>query len=459
MIKINRFVRDYFNTSDLGLILKIALPIILSNGSLTVMHVTDRWFLSKVGQTELAASMSGGLTSHVLISFFAGLIGYVSALVAQYYGANQPKKCTRAIIQAFYLAFVSYPLLILCIPIIKYVFIWTNQEQELSTYASLYARTMLTGCIFFLMRTVVGSFFIGLGKTRIILIANAIGTLLNIPFNFVLIFGKLGLPKLGVQGAALATIFASCISFIILFSFFLREISQVEFKTRRLLKIDGSIIKKLFSFGLPAGVEPFLNLFAFNIFLQMMHSYGTDTASAVTIAFTWDSVVYLPFVGLGMTARTIVGQNLGARNSENAQRMTYMIMGISLAYGLVMILVFNLLTGFLSAIFAPEFQGPNSNSQNISNIMIRLISLYTIANSCKMILGNSLQAAGDTLWVMLVSISIHWAMAISVVLLVQIFKVNQYVAFSTLIVMINLDFITKFYRYQTAKWRNINLID
>ena len=91
--------------------------------------------------------------------------------------------------------------------------------------------------------------------------------------------------------------------------------------------------------------------------------------------------------------------------------------------------------------------------------MIRLISLYPIANSCKMILGNSLQAAGDTLWVMLVSISIHWAMAISVVLLVQIFKVNQYVAFSTLIVMINLDFIAKFYRYQTAKWRNINLID
>ena len=149
MIKINRFVRDYFNTSDLGLIFKIALPIILSNGSLTVMHVTDRWFLSKVGPTELAASMSGGLTSHVLISFFAGLIGCVSALVAQYYGANQPQKCTRAIIQAFYLAFVSYPLLILFIPIIKYVFIWTNQEQELSTYASLYARTMLTGRIFF----------------------------------------------------------------------------------------------------------------------------------------------------------------------------------------------------------------------------------------------------------------------------------------------------------------------
>ena len=220
MININRLVKDYSNTRDLGLIFKIALPIILSNGSLTVMHVTDRWFLSQVGQVELAASMSGGLTSHVLISFFVGLIGYVSALVAQYYGANRPKKCTRATIQAFYLAFLSYPLLILFIPIIKYVFIWTNQEQELSTYASLYAKTMLTGSIFFLMRTAVGSFFIGLGKTRVILIADAVGTLLNIPFNFVLIFGKLGLPKLGVKGAALATIFASFISFVILIFLF-----------------------------------------------------------------------------------------------------------------------------------------------------------------------------------------------------------------------------------------------
>ena len=212
-------------------------------------------------------------------------------------------------------------------------------------------------------------------------------------------------------------------------------------------------------FGLPAGIEPFLNWFAFNIFLQMMHSYGTDTASATTIAFTWDSVVYLPFLGLGMTARTIVGQKLGAKDKDNAQRMTYLIMGISFLYGLVMILVFNFFASFLSSIFVSGFQGSNSNSQSISNIMIRLISLYTIANSCKMVLGNSLQVAGDTFWVMWVSIAIHWAMAVSVVLLVKVFNVNQYAAFSTLIVMVNFDFITKLYRYQTAKWRNINLID
>ena len=134
-------------------------------------------------------------------------------------------------------------------------------------------------------------------------------------------------------------------------------------------------------------------------------------------------------------------------------------MGISILYGLVMILVFNVFTNFLSSIFVSGFQDSNGNSQHISNVMLRMISLYTIANSCKLILGNSLQVAGDTFWVMWVSIIIHWGMAISVILLVKFFHANQYVAFSTLIVMNNLDFLTRLYRYKSGKWRDINLID
>ena len=130
---VEKIAKNYTDTQELGQVFRIALPILLSNGSLTVMHVTDRLFLSKVGQVEIAAQMSGGMTSHVLVSFFVGLIGYASALVAQYYGANQFQNCTRSIIQALYVALVSYPLLILFIPLIKYVYIWTNQEKELST--------------------------------------------------------------------------------------------------------------------------------------------------------------------------------------------------------------------------------------------------------------------------------------------------------------------------------------
>lgn len=84
----------------LGRILKIAVPIVISRASYTVMLFINRLFLSRVGKYELAAAMSGGLSSLVLSSFFEGLVGYATALVAQYYGAGRRDMCTRATTQA-----------------------------------------------------------------------------------------------------------------------------------------------------------------------------------------------------------------------------------------------------------------------------------------------------------------------------------------------------------------------
>ena len=422
------------------------------------MLVVDRWFLSRLGKEALAASMSGGLSSHVLTSLLSGLIGYVSVLVAQYYGAKKNRMCGPAVIQAIYLSFICYPILICFIPTIKYVFIVAKQELLLRDLATIYARTLLAGSVFFIIRTAVGGFFIGIGRTTIVMIANLIGILINIPLNFILIFGKFGLPNMGIQGAALGTVCASSVSCIILLGVYSKEISEYPFKTKKLLKFRFSIIKKLLSFGLPAGLDPFLTLFAFNIYLQIMHSYGPNTAGAITIAFTWHSVVFLPMVGLGITARTITGQNMGANNPDEAKRMTNLILSISIVYAIVMMVIFNGLTDFLMSVFAVGMREPNDEMQQTTKLMLHLISIVAVADSCKLVLGGSLRGAGDTAWVMWFSISIHWFMAICVVVLVKLLKVNQYIAFSMLIIMSNIDFLSKLYRFRTRKWRNIKLI-
>ena len=375
---------------QLGYVFKIAFPIIISNASHTVMLFVDRLFLSRLGKQELAAAMSGGLSSHVLCSFFVGLIGYVSALVAQYYGAEKPRMCGIAIIQAFYLGIISYPILICFIPIIKYVFIFAKQEPLLTDFASTYARTLLAGSIFLIIRTAAGSFFVGIGKTKIVMIANLTAALVNIPLNYVLIFGKFGFPAMAIQGAALGTVFASGISCIILLGSYLKEISQFPYRTKNLLKIRVPIIKRLLLFGLPAGISPFLNWFAFNIFVQLMHSYGPNTAAAATIAFNWDTVVFLPMLGLGIIARTVVGQSIGAKDLDGAQRLTYLIMRISIIYAIAMMTLFIGLTDFLTSVFVSGFQDTSGQVQNMANIMLRLLALYTLANSCKLVLGGAL---------------------------------------------------------------------
>ncbi|MEM7034532.1 MAG: MATE family efflux transporter, partial [Chloroflexota bacterium] len=300
----------------LGQILKIATPIVISRASYMVMLFIDRLFLSRVGKLELAASMSGGLTSFVVSSFFVGLVGYVTALVAQYYGADRHKMCTRATTQSLYVGVASYPILLACIPFVRYVFELTGQDPALSSLSTIYAKILLAGSIFLILRTALGSFFIGIGKTRVVMIANSIGAFASIPLNYMFIFGKLGLPAMGIQGAAIGTVCGSFIVFAILLSYYINAISQAPYQVENPLQFSPDVMRRLFKFGLPAGVEPFLNWFAFNVFVQIMHSYGSDTAAASTIAFNWDAVVFVPMIGLSVAATTISGQYIGAKDHD-----------------------------------------------------------------------------------------------------------------------------------------------
>ena len=159
----------------LGRILHIALPIVVSNASYTAMLFIDRLFLSRVGKHELAAAMSGGMTAFVVMSFFIGLIGHAAALVAQYYGAGRHEMCTRATTQALYLALASYPLVLACIPLVDDFFALTGQDPALTAPARVYGQTLLWGGIFVSVRTALSSFFVGLGRTRIVMAAHVTG--------------------------------------------------------------------------------------------------------------------------------------------------------------------------------------------------------------------------------------------------------------------------------------------
>ncbi len=437
---------------------QIALPIIVSTASYTVMLFADRLFLSRVGKHELAAAMSGGLSSFVLSSFFVGLVGYASALVSQYYGARDYRMCTRSVIQSLLLSAASYPILLAFIPIIQYVFILAGQDPKLTENATAYARILLIGSFFLVARTAASAFFMGIGKTRVIMLTNVAGAVVNIPLNYVLIFGKLGFPELGIRGAAIGTVCAGFLVFVALFAFYVRETSREPFRVEHRLRYEPEILGRLLRFGTPAGVAPFLNWFAFNVFVQVLHSYGPDIAAATTIAFNWDAVSFIPMLGLGVTASTVVGQQIGARDHDGAQRAAYLVIRIALIYGCAMVTLFVGFANSLTALFASGFESPNGQITSMSADMLRLLAIHVPAIAAKLVLDGALRAAGDTTWSMWVSVAIHWAMGFGVIALVRGYDVHPYVAWSTLIVMNYAHFLAVWYRFRSGKWREKQLI-
>ena len=360
--------------------------------------------------------------------------------------------------QALYLALASFPILLCFVPLIRYVFVFAGQDASLAALATVYAELLLAGSIFVILRTAVGGFFVGIGKTRIVMVANILSALVNSPLNYIFIFGKFGVPEMGIRGAALGTICGSFFGFILLFGAYLRVTSRAPYKVKQTLRFEPDIMKRLLRSGLPAGVEPFLNWFAFNVFVQIMHSYGTDTAAAATIAFNWDTIAFVPMLGLGTAATTVVGQYIGARDYDGAQDSVYLTLRVALLYSVVMIALFVGFAGTLSLVFSSGFQDTDGKIARMAATMLRLLAIYTIASSSKLVLSGSLRAAGDTAWVMWVSIAIHWAMAVAAVVLARVVHAHQYVTWSTLVIMNIAHATSVLYRFRTGKWRKLVVI-
>ncbi|MDC7226654.1 MAG: MATE family efflux transporter [Spirochaetales bacterium] len=443
--------------STLNRLLVIAVPMVISQASDTVMLFFDRLFLSRLGGEFLAASMSGGLSQFMVSSFFFGTIGYVTAVVAQYYGAEKYERCAVATFQAVVLSILSYPIILAASPLIKTLFTALGQTPLQVELAYTYYHTLIFGVVVLLLRYAMAGFFIGIGRTRVVMIANAAGMIINLPANYVLIYGKFGFPELGLRGAAVGTILGNLVILIILAVFYFRLTNRVEYKTHKAFNFDGEIFRTLVKFGVPAGIEMFLNVAAFNLFVQMMHTYGTNVAAAVTISFNWDIVAFLPMLGMGHAVTSLAGQCVGAGDLTEARKVTVTGLKTAWVYSGTMVLVFLLFARPLTSLFLPA--GPEAAEiGRLAEILLRLASIYILADSAQIVFVGALRGAGDTHWVMAASVVMHWCMAGIAFYLIRILKadpVGAWIGFIGFIVLLG---VVMYFRFRGGKWEKIDMI-
>ncbi len=439
-------------------ILAIALPMIISQASETIMLFADRLFLSRLGKEYMAAAMSGGLTSFTVVSLFGGIVGYTNALVAQYYGAKRLEKCSQSATQAIYLSVFLYPLLFLSIPLVYQFFKIVGHSSVQLNLEFSYFKILMYGSLFFLLRNSFTGFFLGIGKTRIVMFANIIGMFVNIPANYILIFGKFGLPAMGMEGAAIGTLLGSFVIFLIQLSFYFSKRYREVYGTGRDFKLRLEIFRKLIKFGTPAGLENFLNVGAFNIFIQLMHSYSVDVAAAVTITFNYDMVAFIPMIGLSFATTTIVGQQVGAKDYTGAKLGTRLSMKVGLTYAFIMMGFFIFAAGPLVRIFTRGLPGDSSVIESTAITLLRLASLYTIGDIMQLVFAGALRGAGDTRFVMKVSVVIHWIFAGISFFMIKILVVPPAIMWIFMIIFVLSLGIVLFLRFRSGKWEGIKLI-
>lgn len=457
---IKNYFADYRSPGGIKDLLVMAFPMMISTACDGVMTFTDRLFLSRVGSFEMNAALGGGITYQMMIFFFVGLTGYSTALVAQYYGAKDYKNAPKAAFQAILITIIAWPVVLLLKPIVSSLFYKINLPAEQIGFQIQYLNILAWGGIFGLLRQTMSCYFTGIGKVKIVMSATITAMIVNVILDYILIFGKFGFPQMGVRGAAFATVAGGFSAVIILVFAYFNVANRVKFFVMQSFSFDWKIMKKLIRFGYPAGLEFLLNFMAFFVMTAMFQSRGASEATAITIMFNWDLVSYIPLLGIEIAVTSLVGRYMGAGKPELAHKSAISAVKTGLLYSTVILVLFLSIPEILVRVFHPDaptdvFEGAVPLAEN----MIRIASLYVLAQAVMVAFVGTLRGAGDTLYTMMISIMANWAFLPLLYLCLYVFDLP--IPYGWLaIVVVYLTFCFVLYkRFHSGKWKSIKVLD
>ncbi|QIB67506.1 MATE family efflux transporter [Kineobactrum salinum] len=392
--------------------------MVVSQSAFALMVFTDRLFLSRIDALHIASALGGGVTFFVSISLFLGVMSYATALVAQYYGSGQLQKCPRVLTQGVLMSLVSLPLLLVIAWVMGGLFAVMGHPPEQVVLEQQYYYVLMGGACFTLIKACAAAYFCGIARTRVVMITDVLGVLLNIPLTWALVFGKLGLPELGIRGAALATIIATTFSIGMYALFYFNRIHRQRFQVLASFRYDAGILRRYIRLGLPSGFETFIGAATFNFFLLLFQSYGVTEGAAMAIVFNWDMLNYVPLIGLNIAVTSLIGRYVGAGDMTRTNQVIAAGFLLAVSYSLVLAVLFVLFRVQLMEVFATPGEDFSAISAAGSQMMLGMAT-YVLADAIILVSSGVLRGAGDTRWLMNTSMSLHVLMLISQFILIK----------------------------------------
>ena len=437
----------------LGELLRLSLPMVVSQGAYAVMVFTDRWFMSQLDAVHIAATLGGGVASFFCISLFVGVISYANALVAQYFGAKEYEKCPRVVSQGAIMVLMSLPVLALATYFVGDLFDAMGHDPRQVELERMYFYTLMGGCFFTLMKICIASYFSGIGRTKVVMISDVCGMILNIPLSYALIFGKMGFPAMGIVGAALGTVIASGFALALFISFYLAREHREKFNVLGSFRYDRGILSRYLRLGIPSGFELFMNVATFNLFLLMFQSYGVEQGAAMAIVFNWDMLSFVPMIGLHIGVMSLIGRSVGANDMARVNQVIAAGFVLAIAYSGTLGLLFISYRVSLVEIFATP-TGDFSAISDLASYMMIGLSTYVVADAVLLIAGGALRGAGDTRWLMITSISLHWIMLVAQYFIIMVFELGPRASWWAFVAMLISLALVYLYRLLGDIWRH-----
>lgn len=304
-----------YPVASLRELIYLAFPIILTTLSSSLLNLSDRLFLSHYSAEAWKASTVAGDLSFFFQMFCILLVVTAQVFVGQYHGGNKSEKIGPLIWQMIWFSFLS---MIITYPISLFSESFFH-GTEIEAPATLYFRCLTLSNFLYPLAAALSTFFLGRGKTKIILISNISIHIVNILLDYLLIFGVKGIiPPLGILGAAIATIVSEATLCMILYTFFIHKKYVHTYRTD-LRKLDKKMLWEVLKVGIPRACGRAMVIFTWNAAARIMVVKGGDFLLSRTLGTSLFAIFSFINQGMGQ-AILILASNLIGANWDNELR-------------------------------------------------------------------------------------------------------------------------------------------
>lgn len=360
-------------------VVAVVVPIIIQNTVSNVVSLLDNVMVGRVGTLQMSAV---AIVNQLLFVFnlciFGGLAG-AGIFATQYAGAHDDKgvrDCFR-VKWMIALSMLACALVVLIAFPKRLIGMYLAQETAQADAAATlgfgmdYLTVMLWGLLPFGVSQVYASTLREVGETRLPMFASVAAILVNLVFNYFLIFGKCGFPELGVTGAAIATVLSRYVETAIIIVYTHMKSHHFGFirGAYRSLRVPKPLMISILRRGTPLLVNEFLWSSGMAVLLQCYSVRGLDVVAACNIATTVSNLFKVVFLSMGNAVAIMVGQALGANDIERAKNCTWRLMTLSVGSNLIM--------ATLLALFAPAIPNIYNTEPHVRQIATQLI--YVVA--------------------------------------------------------------------------------
>jgi MATE family multidrug resistance protein len=388
-------------------ILLLGLPLIGSHIAQMAISVADTMMMGWYGVPELAALVLASSMFFVIFLSGSGFAFAVMPMVARAAGAGDDTQVRRVTRMGFWTSAIFTALMV---PVFVWsgpLFIALGQEVHISQLAQDYLRILVIGLLPSLLTMVMKSYLAAMERTQIVFVITIAGTLFNILLNYSLIFGNLGAPEMGIQGAALASVIVQGLTFPAMAVYAGWQIPQHRL-LHRLWRPDAEVFMQVFRLGWPIGMTSLAEVGLFAASAVMMGWIGTFELAAHGIALQWASVAFMVHVGLANVATIRAGNAMGRLDDAGMRRGGVVVTAISVLFAGVVMGVFLAMPEPLISTFLDRAEPARDQIIAIGALLLAMAALFQLADAAQVVALGLLRGVHDARVPMIFASVSYW---------------------------------------------------